>query len=241
VTEENTTQQPITKEEAIATLTSRRKKGIFRYIIGIIIAGLIFFCLFFRVVTVNNDFTLIAKKHPTFSSTFIDLEDYIKRGNEAIEEYNRDGRYSYRSQSPIETYIREHGLDPEIYNELQEKGLLVMKSKDDSDSKEITNNDIERFKNMQVAYLSDVGPTLSGTTLGEWLKKMSMGLKETTKIKIVENDSNIIVKLFSKELNASFYFSPSGSDVCIITEANVSGKTTNSSMEALQVMISATP
>lgn len=104
------------------------------------------------------------------------------------------------------------------------------------DSKEITNNDIERFKNMQVAYLSDVGPTLSGITLGEWLKATSMGLKETTKLKIVENDSNIIVKIFSKELNASFFFSPHGSNVCIITEANVNGEISPSSIEALQLM-----
>ena len=34
-------------------------------------------------------------------------------------------------------------------------------------SKEITNNHIERFKNMQVAYLSDAGPTLAGITLGQ--------------------------------------------------------------------------
>ena len=104
------------------------------------------------------------------------------------------------------------------------------------DSKEITNNDIERFKNMQVAYLSNVGPTLSGITLGEWLKAMSMSLKETTKLKIVENDSNIIVKIFSKELNVSFFFSPHGSDACIITEANVNGETSPSSIEALQLM-----
>lgn len=107
-------------------------------------------------------------------------------------------------------------------------------------SKEITNNDIERFKNMQVAYLSDVGPTIAGITLGGWLEQLSNGLKETTKLKIVENDSNIIVKIFSRESKVSFFFSPQGSDACILTKANVDGETF-SSMEALQVMIMVTP
>ena len=100
-----------------------------------IAVGLIFFCLFFRVITFSNDFTVIAKKHPTFSNTFIDLEDYIKRGNDAIEQYNSDGLSPYISQSSIETYIRRHGIDPMVYNELWEKGLIKSKGPDASEKK----------------------------------------------------------------------------------------------------------
>lgn len=236
IMEENKEYQSMAREDAMAVLKSRRKKSKFWYVLGVITAGLIIFCLFFRVVTFSNDFTVIAKKHPTFSSTFVDLDDYIKRGNDAVEEYNADGLNPYMSQSSLETYLRRHGIDPVVYNELWEKGLIGQKGEDSVDSKEITNNDIERFKNMQVAYLSDVGPTITGLTLGGWLEQLSNGLKETTKLKIVENDSNIIVKIFSKELNASFFFSPQGSNVCIITEANVNGEISPSSIEALQLM-----
>jgi hypothetical protein len=108
------------------------------------------------------------------------------------------------------------------------------------DSKEINNNDIERFKNMQVAYLSEVGPTIAGISLGEWLALIQNGLKETTKLKIIENDSNIIIKIFSRESQVSFFFSPQGSNACILTKANVNGKTV-SSIEALQIMMMVTP
>lgn len=121
----------MTREDAITVLRSRRKKKNRGWWgLGIITVGLIFFCLFFRVVTFSNDFTVIAKKHPTFSNTFVDLEDYIKRGNDAIEQYNSDGLNQYMSQSSLETYIRRHGIDPAVYNELWEKGLIGPKEED---------------------------------------------------------------------------------------------------------------
>ena len=69
---------------------------------------------------------------------------------------------------------------------------------------------------------------------------MSNGLKETTELKIVENDSSIIVKIFSRETHVSFFFSPQVSDACILTKANMNGETVTS-MEALQIMTMVTP
>jgi len=64
-------------ETVLLQNSSKRKKSKLRYILGVIIAGLIFFCLFFRVVILSGDFTVIAKKHPTFSNTFVNFDDYI--------------------------------------------------------------------------------------------------------------------------------------------------------------------
>jgi len=99
-------------------------------VLGVIAVGLIFFCLFFRVVTFSNDFTVIAKKHPTFSRTFVDLDDYTKRGNDAVKDYNADALNPFMSQSSFETYLRRHGIDPVVYNELWEKGLIRQEGKD---------------------------------------------------------------------------------------------------------------
>lgn len=98
-------------------------------VLGVIAAGLIFFCLFFRVVTLSGDFTVIAKKHPTFSNTFVNLDDYIKRGNRAIEKHNADGRISSTQQRPLENYLLEQNLDVELWKEFMEKGLMVQKGK----------------------------------------------------------------------------------------------------------------
>jgi len=128
--------QSITREDAIAVLKSRRKKSKFWYVIGVITAGLIFFCLFFRVMTFGNnyftviDFTVIAKKHPTFSNTFVDLEDFIKRCNKATEKYNSE-RFD-PARNSLETYLRSHAIDPELYEELYEKGLIRSKEEDDN-------------------------------------------------------------------------------------------------------------
>jgi len=113
--------QSITREDAIAVLKSRRKKSKFWYVLGVIAVGLIFFCLFFRVVTFSNDFTVIAKKHPTFSNTFVDLDNFIKRCNEATKEYNKD---RFDSNRNLETYLRSYAIDPALYEELCEKGLI---------------------------------------------------------------------------------------------------------------------
>ncbi|MCX5635417.1 MAG: thioredoxin family protein [Planctomycetota bacterium] len=125
--------QSITREDAIAVLKSKRKKSKFWYVIGVITVGLIFFCLFFRVVTFSNDFTVIAKKHPTFSNTFVDLDNFIKRCNEATEEYNKD-RFNLNRNS-LETYLRSHAIDPALHEELYEKGLIGAKGEDSEDSK----------------------------------------------------------------------------------------------------------
>lgn len=77
----------------------------------------------------SGDFTVIAKKHPSFSNTFVNLDDYIKRGNRAIEKYNADGRISFTHQRPLENYLLEQNLDVELWKEFMEKGLMVQKGK----------------------------------------------------------------------------------------------------------------
>jgi len=133
VMKENKEYQSMTREDAITVSKSRRKKSKFWYILGVITAGLIFFCLFFRIVTFSNDFTVIAKKHPTFSNTFVDMDDFVKRCNEAKKEYII-GRFDpapnpeHISSIPLETYLRNHAVDPALNEELCEKGLIEPES-----------------------------------------------------------------------------------------------------------------
>ena len=128
--DENEEYQSLTRDDAMATLKIRKKKSKFWYVFGVITVGLIFFCLFFRVITFSNDFTVIAKKNPTFSNTFIDLEDFIKRCNKATEKYNSE-RFD-PTRNSLETYLRSHAIDPALYEELYEKGLMVPKEEDDN-------------------------------------------------------------------------------------------------------------
>ena len=121
----------ITREDAITVMKSRRKKSNrFWWGLGVITVGLIFFCLFFRVIILTNDFTVVAKKHPTFSNTFVNLEDLIERYNKAIEEYNSE-RFD-PARSPFETYLRNHAIDPTLCEEFYEKGLMAPKEADDN-------------------------------------------------------------------------------------------------------------
>ena len=134
VMKENKEYQSMTREDAITVSKSRRKKSKFWYILGVITAGLIFFCLFFRVVTFNNDFRVITKKHPTFSNTFVDLDDFVKRYNAAKKEYiigmiDIDSvPNSWRIFISFETYLRNHAIDPALNEELCEKGLIEPES-----------------------------------------------------------------------------------------------------------------
>jgi len=116
-------------KDTITIMKNNRKKinsGLWG--LGIITVGLIFFCLFFRVVILTNDFKIVAKKHPTFSNTFVNLDDLLKRYNKAIEKYNSE-RFD-PARRPLETYLREQALDPALYEEFCEKGLIVPKEED---------------------------------------------------------------------------------------------------------------
>lgn len=122
--------QSMLREDAVAVLRSRKKKNVGWWGLGIITVGLIFFFLFFRILILPGDFTVIAKKHPTFSNTFVDLEDFIKRCNKATEKYNSE-RFD-PTRNSLETYLRSHAIDPALYEELYEKGLMVPKEEDDN-------------------------------------------------------------------------------------------------------------
>ena len=121
--------QSMLREDAVAVLRSRKKKNGGWWGLGIITVGLIFFFLFFRILILQGDFTVIAKKYPTFSSTFVDLEDFIKRCNKATEKYNSE-RFN-PTRNSLETYLRSHAIDPALYEELYEKGLIVQKEEDE--------------------------------------------------------------------------------------------------------------
>lgn len=110
--------------EPACSFALRLKKSKFWYILGVITTGLILFFFFFRVVILPGDFIVIAKKHPTFSNTLVNLDDYIKRSNQAVEEYNM---LRFVNSTPFEDYLRNHSIDPELYKELREKGLIVPK------------------------------------------------------------------------------------------------------------------
>jgi len=121
--------QSMLREDAVAVSRSRKKKNSGWWGLGIITVGLIFFFLFFRIIISQGDFTVIAKKHPTFSSTFVDLDDFIKRSNKAIEKYNSESFFPNRNS--FETYLRNYAIDPALHEELFEKGLIAQKEEDE--------------------------------------------------------------------------------------------------------------
>ena len=119
----------MTREDAITVLRGKsKKKNSCWWGLGIITIGLIFFFLFFRIIILSGDFTVIAKKHPTFSDTFVDREDFIERYNKAIEKYN-SARFD-PARNSFETYLRSHAIDPALCEELCEKGIIVPKEED---------------------------------------------------------------------------------------------------------------
>jgi hypothetical protein len=187
--EENKDYQSMAREDAITVMQSRRKKSNSGWwALGVITVGLIFFFLFFRILIIPDDFTVVAKKHPTFSNTFINLDDFIKRSNEALEEYNKPiekynkavekynkalekykSKYSKilvvppermdeywkdkeecekaieefdeaeaeynnvkSTRDSFETHLRHNAVDPALYEELYEKGLIGPKKEDDN-------------------------------------------------------------------------------------------------------------
>ncbi len=122
-----------------------------------------------------------------------------------------------------------NGLWTNIENEISEK-----------DSEEKIKNDILKYKDIEVAYQSGMGPTVAGITLGEWLEKVSNVHGRTAITKITENDAKITVKLALKS-PIKIFFLRYGNNTCIINEVTVNGKSTESSIEALQAMMILAP
>lgn len=127
----------ITREDAITVMKSRRKKSNSGWWgLGVITVGLIFFFLFFRILILPGDFIVTAKKHPTFSNTFVDFEDFVKRSNKAAKEHLIEDAIATSiglgGGSSLETHLRRHAIDPALYEELWEKGLIVPKKEDDN-------------------------------------------------------------------------------------------------------------
>ncbi|MBL7106418.1 MAG: hypothetical protein ISS77_02260 [Phycisphaerae bacterium] len=126
--------RPKSKEPEHGTAKAREVLSIFtlihervaKWILVIIIISLVFFfCLFFRIVysTENYDFEIVAKKYPTFSNSFVNITDLIKHSNEARAELYEGGLLAVLFLD--EDILRKHGIDPILFYELSEKGLIV--------------------------------------------------------------------------------------------------------------------
>lgn len=112
--------------------------------------------------------------------------------------------------------------------------------KDTRTYRRVTQEDVVLYKDYQVCYLSYVGPTMGGFSLGEWIEAI-LSKRESNTMKgdflIKQTSSEIIIRLLNRDRRLAIFLScSSDSKACLPSKLVTDTETIVDSIAILQVM-----
>jgi len=187
----------------------------------------------------------VAHSQSTEGKTEILNEQLIKQLQAQIEQLQAIIKTQQAEIQRLKALCREAGIDPNAHEE--EKGLErkeISSPKTNGDYRAVSQEDIDLYKDYEVAYLSNMGSTSGGFTLGMWIGSV-LQLRAANKVEgefyIKKTTSEIVFKVTNEAMEGYIHLSCDDENkICLPTSmTSPSGSVVNCNevFQAMAIML----